>query len=373
MSGSSASTSGFDTGLPPLASSKCVPPTRRDTKMPLWPLESSSAQAIHGVVAPPGVSVPAATRGSSAPCVRVRVERRVALGRRVLGRSAELVVAGVVERRRQAVAHDHPVEVATAVVDGLGGEHHVVVVQAVDLAVVDLVPGDPRHGVVRAGERDVGLDAVARRVDVERRVGSRLERIGLQAPVADLLPAERADGRAAARQVGRAVGLLDAARDEDLIDRVVGVSTVLLLPGDPRHRVVAGRGRAAGEGGVLGLLVGVDVQRRDLVVGSTVLPFGDPRVLRRGEPAGEDVRLVAEMRVGLVPRRPRHGAACTGEVDRRRLGLLITLDVQRLALRLPHAVLERAHEDLLLAAGLLLECRPRDADAAGRERAADDV
>src|SRR6185436_7450950 len=67
MSGSSASTFGFDTGLPPLASSKCVPPTRRDTKMPLWPLRMSSAQAIHGVVAPPGVSVPAAMRGSSAP------------------------------------------------------------------------------------------------------------------------------------------------------------------------------------------------------------------------------------------------------------------------------------------------------------------
>ena len=43
------------------------------------------------------------------------------------------------------------------------------------------------------------------------------------------------------------------------------------------------------------------------------------------------------------------------------------------ALRHPLAALERAHEDPLRAARLLLERRPRHARAAGCERAADDV
>src|SRR4051812_32888565 len=162
-------------------------------------------------------------------------------------------------------------------------------------------------------------------------------RVGLEPAEADLLPAEAADARAAARLVGRAVGLLDAARDEDLVGRGRVVAAVLLLPGDPRHRVVAGRGRAAGDGRVLGILVGVDVQRGNPgVVGRTILALGDPLVLRRREAAGEDVRLAArQVVVGLVPGRPRHGPAGAGEVDRRRLGLLVAIDVQRLALRLP--------------------------------------
>src|SRR4051794_36484820 len=67
MSGSSASELRLETGLPPLASSKCVPPTRRETKIAFLPDSVSSAQATHGAVVPPGVSVPEATRGSSAP------------------------------------------------------------------------------------------------------------------------------------------------------------------------------------------------------------------------------------------------------------------------------------------------------------------
>ena len=55
-----------ETGRPPLASSKWSPSTSRATKTPWVPLPTSSLHAIHGTVVPPGVSVPAATRGSSA-------------------------------------------------------------------------------------------------------------------------------------------------------------------------------------------------------------------------------------------------------------------------------------------------------------------
>src|SRR5439155_26512050 len=107
-----------------------------------------------------------------------------------------------------------PVEAAVGVGVGhrLGGEHLLVAREAAEPRVALLVPDDPRHGVVGAGERVVGLDAVARRVDVQRRVAGRGRRaVGrVDALVADLLPAERADARAAAREVGRAVGLLDA-------------------------------------------------------------------------------------------------------------------------------------------------------------------
>ena len=58
--------------------------------------------------------------------------------------------------------------------------------------------------------------------------------------------------------------LLDALGDEDLVVVAGAVDVaVLLLPRHPRHRVVAGHRGAAGDRRVLGLLVGVDVQRRD--------------------------------------------------------------------------------------------------------------
>ena len=60
---------GRETGLPPLNSSKWSPPTSRDTKIAWRPPPTSSANTIHGTVGPPWVSVPAATRGSSASCV----------------------------------------------------------------------------------------------------------------------------------------------------------------------------------------------------------------------------------------------------------------------------------------------------------------
>ena len=132
-----------------------------------------------------------------------------------------------------------------------------------------------------------------------------------------------------------------------------------VFPRHPRHRVGAGLGGPAHERRVLGVLVGVDVQRGDEVLRRAVLALGDPGVVGGVEAAGEDLRLGArDVAVGLVPRRPRHGAPGAGEVDRRRLGLLVGLDVQRLALRLPRAVLERADEDVLRRADLLLEGAP---------------
>ena len=111
-----------------------------------------------------------------------------------------------------------------------------------------------------------------------------------------------------------------------------------------------------------------------LVGGRAVLALGDPGVRGRVEAAGEDVRLAArQVGVRLVPRGPRDRARGAGEVDRRRLGLLRLVEVERAALGDPAAVLERADEDLLRAAGLLLERSPRDAGAPADERAADDV
>src|SRR5207244_7594791 len=85
----------------------------------------------------------------------------------------------------------------------------------------------------------------------------------------------------------------------------------------------------------------------------------------------EDVRGVAEVRVGLVPRDPGGGATGAGEVDRRRLGLHRGVDVEgrRGALRDPGAVREGTDEDLLRAAEPLLEGRPRDLDFARDDRA----
>src|SRR3954469_10966955 len=65
MSGGLASAPGGEIGLPLLNSSKWSPPTRRETKIAWWP-PTSSDQVTHGTVVPPGVSEPAATRGSSA-------------------------------------------------------------------------------------------------------------------------------------------------------------------------------------------------------------------------------------------------------------------------------------------------------------------
>src|SRR5258706_10014588 len=66
MSGRVPSFAVFETGWPELKSSKWLPPTSRETKTACLPLPTSSCQTTHGTVAPPGGSVPAATRGFSA-------------------------------------------------------------------------------------------------------------------------------------------------------------------------------------------------------------------------------------------------------------------------------------------------------------------
>src|SRR5439155_18992630 len=109
-------------------------------------------------------------------------------------------------------------------------------------------PDDPRDGVVRSGERDVRLDARAGRVDIERGItGVGWEWTARVQPIdADLLPAESVHVDAAHRlrpdrARGARNGLLHGLRHEDLPQRraVIG-DAVVLLPGDPRNRIVPG-------------------------------------------------------------------------------------------------------------------------------------
>ena len=80
---------------------------------------------------------------------------------------------------------------ATAVVDPLGGEHHLVGVQSVQAGRPGLIPDHPWHRIVGAGEGDVRLDPVACRVDILARVGA----TGARPGDPGLLPAEAADRR----------------------------------------------------------------------------------------------------------------------------------------------------------------------------------
>src|SRR5207253_4269247 len=139
-------------------------------------------------------------------------------------------------------------------------------------------------------------------------------------------------------------------------------NAIVLLPGDPGNRIVARDGGAARNRRVLGRANCVDVERGKMEW-AAALARGQPAVRRRVEAAGEDVRRPAGGRARLVPCDPGDRASRTGEIDRRRFGLLGRVDVERRrgCLRHPGAVLERTNEDLLLAVGnLLLERRPRD-------------
>src|SRR5205085_1273525 len=176
-------------------------------------------------------------------------------------------------------------------------------------------------------------EPVTRRVHVETRIRA----AGADARNAGLLPAEPADRRdVAAHEHSRRLhsvavggGGADRPLNEDLIlsaDRRGGP----FLPGDPRSRLVRIDGRAAGHRGVLGVLVGMDVQGRNrdgATAEAAILPGKDPLALvgvaAVVKPAGEDV-VAAEPRSArqLVPGRPRNGAARAGEIDRRRLPVL---------------------------------------------------
>ena len=117
----------------------------------------------------------------------------------------------------------------------------------------------------------------------------------------------------------------------------------------------------------------------------SVLMFSDGTPEPRSWPSGCQMLLAAAKRLAKICFSPpsaalgsyhaSHGTvrpAPAKSIDGR-LGLDVLVDVQRRALRHPLPVLERAHEDALGVAGLLLERRPRHARATGGERAADDV
>src|SRR6202042_354546 len=122
--------------------------------------------------------------------------------------------------------------------------------------------------------------------------------------------------------------------DEDL---VLAVAVGRLLPGDPGTWLGRIGGRPAGHRRVLSVLVGVDVQRRDVRSGAVVAPAltaEDPLALVRVagvvEATGEHV-VVVKAGAGrvFVPGRPRNGPARAGEVDRRRLTILALIEIQR--------------------------------------------
>src|SRR5438105_3621072 len=110
-----------------------------------------------------------------------------------------MIGSGRVEGAGALAADADPVKTAVgrdAVGDALGGEHHLVVVAEAtgrSVGIALLVPHHPRNRVLDAvgvaGERDVGLDAVARRVYVQ----ARIRVAGPDSRDAGLLEAEAAD------------------------------------------------------------------------------------------------------------------------------------------------------------------------------------
>src|SRR5262245_18435203 len=167
--------------------------------------------------------------------------------------------------------------------------------RSIEFGCSPLIPNNPRHGVFFAGEGDVGLDTVARRVDVQAGVPA-------EAQDARLLPAEATDGGnvptffhafwrdVVAVRFSRAEWPLH----EDLVrffDREYPHFR-RLLPGDPRPRFGGIHCRAAGYRRVFGVLGRVDVQRRNrrpfFTTFAAALAGEDPLAARVVEAAGED-------------------------------------------------------------------------------------
>src|ERR1700722_19255856 len=294
-----------------------------------------------------------------------------------------------------------------AVADALRGEHYAVAVQASG-ARSGLIPDHPGdailNSVLRPRERDVRLDPIARGIDVQ----AWGERRRPEPSDAGLLPAEAANRRHVATEhyPGRrhAVAVREPralrALNEDLV-RVADRPRRRrgsLLPGDPWAGLRRVDRRAACHRRVLGILVGVDVQRRNrdaAAAGATTLPREDPSALIGVadvvEAAGEDI-VVGESRSSrvLIPGGPRNRATCSREVDRRSLAVLPLVEVQRAAeyrtcarapadrtaaSRAPRPFRERAHKRLVVTprGGGLTGDSPRRGHRAARQRAADDV
>ena len=261
-------------GWPPLTSSKRaaapVPTKRRDEHL-VHAAPTSSSHATHGTVGLAGFIVPAATRGSSASSVGslfsehacsvverggARAEAVRPTCRASRGRRCRRPPSGSRRRRRRRASAR------------LGGEHHLVGGQLqAGAGVACLVPDDPRHAVVRPGEGDVGLDAVARRIDVQARVARRDRRARTpvcwkqKPPIAGTWPVPSARRRRDAVAVRPCPGPIGLRRRRS--GRLPAAGRWLLLPGDPRAGLGRVGGRAARDRRVLGVLVGVDVQRRD--------------------------------------------------------------------------------------------------------------
>ena len=112
---------------------------------------------------------------------------------RLLGRRARGAAGGRVQDPVPGVPDHVPVKATehagAGVALGLGREHQVVLSEP---AGAGLVPDDPRHRVVRAGEGDVRLDPVAVDVDVQARVRVALTR-ALDAHVLEAEAADRGD------------------------------------------------------------------------------------------------------------------------------------------------------------------------------------
>ena len=176
---------------------------------------------------------------------------------------------------------------------------------------------------------------------------------------------------AGARRVRR--GLLDALGDEDLVVVAGAVDVaVLLLPRDPRHRVGARHGGPAGDRRVLGLLVGVDVQRRD--ARPAVLALGLPRCCRRRRSGWR--RSASRRRAPRWARTTRPTGRCARRRRSRSTGPSASTFGSMFSDGpcVTHCPFLNARTKMRWrVAGLLLERRPRHARAAGGERAADDV
>ena len=380
MSGTLASVLPAESGLPPLTSSKWVPPTSRAAKI-LATLPTASLQTTHGTVGCPAVIVPAATLGSSASAfgllfrvqlfsVATEARHGPAPETETSSGSAAVVV------RPTASQHESTVDRARCRGgDRLGGEDALVL--DAELTLVDLVPDCPRHGVRRAGEGDVRLDPVARRVDVQRGLGASGQRRALDP---DLLPAEAADGVAAgglcAARAGRPGARLDRLDNEDLLLR-----RPLLLPHDPRPGRRTGDRRTARDLRILSVLVREDVEARRGARRRAALTGEDPVASRLSKRLAKislwpNGGVLSSYQVAHGTVRPPPAKSIEGFSpsvvwsklsEPRKIGeeLEKPFSVPG-ALRRPHATLESAHEYLLFAPGLVLEDRPRNRWVPGR-------
>src|SRR3954447_19723437 len=381
MSGVVASAFGGEIGLPLLNSSKWSPFTRRETKTALWP-PTFSDQVTHGTVAVPGVSEPAATRGSSASLVASLLSEQASSA---AVDSAQLpnLLAPVVSSVLTCAGVPAPAPVPLPTARQLNPPSAVGSLTILAAKTCSLL----RRPRFESSFSYQTVQATVSLGPVNAMSGSTPLRLGSTFSVGSPFASDPASLARRSRPTCCQQKLLTLAASDGLkpvqgdfgaacltpLDTKIWLWLPDLLtlpscssqppPPPPRPGVGAGHGRAAGHGGVLGFLVGVDVQRGH--AGPAVLALGLPRVGGGGEAAGEDLLRAAQRLVGLVPGVPRHGPPGAREVDRGGLGLDVWIDVQRRPLGDPLAALEGAHEDPLGAAGRrLLERGPRHALAA---------